>query len=279
MADTIFSQMLSRYPIATKDDLTNATHEVMQQITLAGLYRGGFFDQAAFYGGTCLRIFHGLQRFSEDMDFSLLQADENFTLENYFEQIITEFKAVGKDVEISRKAKSAQTNIESAFLKENTEIYDLKFTTEKRIKIKIEVDTQPPLDFATEYKLLLLPFSFMTRCYSLPDLYAGKMHAFLFRNWKTRVKGRDWYDFEFYVRNNIALNFNHLQKRVEQINNLTEKDFTLDIFKQMLKERIEKTNIEAVKNDVRPFLKNPQEMDIWSTAYFLQLADMIRFEK
>ncbi len=279
MADTIFSQMLSRYPIATKDDLTNATHEVMQQITLAGLYRGGFFDHVAFYGGTCLRIFHGLQRFSEDMDFSLLQADENFTLENYFEQIITEFKAVGKDVEISRKAKSAQTNIESAFLKENTEIYDLKFTTEKRIKIKIEVDTQPPLDFATEYKLLLLPFSFMTRCYSLPDLYAGKMHAFLFRNWKTRVKGRDWYDFEFYVRNNIALNFNHLQKRVEQINNLTEKDFTLDIFKQMLKERIEKTNIEAVKNDVRPFLKNPQEMDIWSTAYFLQLADMIRFEK
>ncbi len=279
MADTIFSQMLSRYPIATKDDLTNATHEVMQQITLAGLYRGGFFDQAAFYGGTCLRIFHGLQRFSEDMDFSLLQADENFTLENYFEQIITEFKAVGKDVEISRKAKSIQTNIESAFLKENTEIYDLKFTTEKRIKIKIEVDTQPPLDFATEYKLLLLPFSFMTRCYSLPDLYAGKMHAFLFRNWKTRVKGRDWYDFEFYIRNNIALNFNHLQKRAEQINKLTEKDFTPDIFKQMLKERIEKTNIEAVKNDVRPFLKNPQEMDIWSTAYFLQLADMIRFEK
>ncbi|HZH68871.1 MAG TPA: nucleotidyl transferase AbiEii/AbiGii toxin family protein [Flavobacteriaceae bacterium] len=279
MADTIFSQMLSRYPIATKDDLTNATHEVMQQITLAGLYRGGFFDHVAFYGGTCLRIFHGLQRFSEDMDFSLLQADENFTLENYFEQIITEFKAVGKDVEISRKAKSIQTNIESAFLKENTEIYDLKFTTEKRIKIKIEVDTQPPLDFATEYKLLLLPFSFMTRCYSLPDLYAGKMHAFLFRNWKTRVKGRDWYDFEFYIRNNIALNFNHLQKRAEQINKLTEKDFTPDIFKQMLKERIEKTNIEAVKNDVRPFLKNPQEMDIWSTAYFLQLADMIRFEK
>src|SRR5690554_2659462 len=279
MADTIFSQMLSRYPIATKDDLTNATHEVMQQITLAGLYRGGFFDHVAFYGGTCLRIFHGLQRFSEDMHFSLLQADENFTLENYFEQIITEFKAVGKDVEISRKAKSIQTNIESAFLKENTEIYDLKFTTEKRIKIKIEVDTQPPLDFATEYKLLLLPFSFMTRCYSLPDLYAGKMHAFLFRNWKTRVKGRDWYDFEFYIRNNIALNFNHLQKRAEQINKLTEKDFTPDIFKQMLKERIEKTNIEAVKNDVRPFLKNPQEMDIWSTAYFLQLADMIRFEK
>jgi len=279
MANSIFEDMLSHYPIATKDDLVNATHEVMQQITLAGLYRGGFFDRAAFYGGTCLRIFHESQRFSEDMDFSLLQADANFALENYFEPIIAEFKAVGKEIVINKKAKITQTNVESAFLKENTEIYDLQFTTGKRIKIKIEVDTQPPLDFATEYKLLLLPFSFMTRCYSLPDLYAGKMHAFLFRNWKNRVKGRDWYDFEFYVRNSISLNFTHLQRRVEQANNLRVKEFTSEIFKQMLKERIEKTDIEAVKNDVRPFLKNQQEMEIWSTEYFLQLADMVRLKK
>jgi len=277
MNTSIFENMLSHYPIVTKDDLNNATHEVMQQIVLASLYRSGFFDRAAFYGGTCLRIFYGLQRFSEDMDFSLLQSDENFALENYFDSIIAEFKALGKEIVINKKAKTAQTNVESAFLKENTEIYDLQFTTEKRIKIKIEVDTQPPSDFATEYKLLLLPFSFMTRCYSLPDLYAGKIHAFLFRNWKNRVKGRDWYDFEWYIRNNIALNFNHLQKRTEQINRLSEKEFTPEVFKKMLRERIEKTNIEAVKNDVRPFLKNPQEMEIWSTDYFLQLANMIRF--
>jgi len=276
--NSIFNQMLSRYQIATKDDLTNATHEVMQEIALAGLYRSGFFDRAAFYGGTCLRIFHGLPRFSEDLDFSLLQADENFSLENYFDAIITEFKALGKEIVINKKSKTAQTNVESAFLKENTEIYDLQFATEKRIKIKIEVDTQPPLDFSTEYKLLLLPFSFMTRCYSLPDLYAGKMHAFLFRNWQNRVKGRDWYDFEFYVRNNVVLNFNHLQKRAEQISNLSAKEFTPEIFKKMLKERIEKTNIETVKNDVRPFLKNPQEMEIWSTEYFLQLANMIQIK-
>ena len=279
MPNFIFDNMLSRYPIATKDDLSNATHEVMQQITLAGLYRGGFFDKAAFYGGTCLRIFYGMQRFSEDMDFSLLQSDEKFSLENYFEPIITEFKALGKEVIINKKAKTTQKNIESAFLKENTEIYNLQFTTEKRIKIKIEVDTQPPSDFATEYKLLLLPFSFMTRCYSLPDLYAGKMHALLFRNWKTRVKGRDWYDFEWYVRNNVTLNFNHLQKRAAQISGLSEQNFTLEVFKKMLKERIEKTNIETVKNDVRPFLKNLSEMDIWSTEYFLQLVDMINFRK
>jgi len=275
MENSVFDRMFSRYSPTTKVEKQNAIHEVMQEIALAGLYKSGFFNQAAFYGGTCLRIFHGLQRFSEDMDFSLLQPDENFSLENYFEPIISEFKALGKEIVINKKEKTAQTNVESAFLKENTAIYDLQFTTEKRIKIKIEVDTQPPPDFTTEYKLLLLPFSFMTRCYSLSDLYAGKMHAFLFRNWKNRVKGRDWYDFEWYVRNNIALNFNHLQKRTEQINALSEKEFSLDIFKNMLKERIEKTNIEAVKNDVRPFLKNPQEMEIWSSDYFLQLANRI----
>ncbi|MCL2040493.1 MAG: nucleotidyl transferase AbiEii/AbiGii toxin family protein [Bacteroidales bacterium] len=276
MEDSVFDKMFSRYSPITKVEKQNAIHEVMQEITLAGLYKSGFFAKAAFYGGTCLRIFYGLQRFSEDMDFSLLQPDENFTLEDYFEPITAEFKALGKDIVISKKTKTTQGNVESAFLKENTEIYDLQFMTEKRIKIKIEVDTQPPSGFATEYKLLLLPFSFMTRCYTLSDLYAGKMHAFLFRNWQNRVKGRDWYDFEWYVRNNISLNFNHLQTRAEQINALPEAEFTIDFFKKMLKERIEKTNIEAVKNDVRPFLKNPQEMEIWSTAYFLQLADMIK---
>jgi len=276
MENSVFDSMFSRYSPLTKAEKQNAIHEVMQEITLAGLYKSGFFNKAAFYGGTCLRIFYGLQRFSEDLDFSLLQADEKFALENYFEPIIAEFKALGKEVVINKKTKTKQTNVESAFLKDNTAIYDLQFTTEKRIKIKIEVDTQPPPCFTTEYKLLLLPFSFMVRCYSLPDLYAGKMHAFLFRNWQNRVKGRDWYDFEWYVRNNIALSFSHLQKRAEQINSLNEKVFTPEFFKKTLKERIEKTAIETVKNDVRPFLKTPQEMEIWSTGYFLQLADRIQ---
>ena len=276
MENNIFDEMLLRYSPTTKAEKQNAIHEIIQEITLAGLYRGGFFDKAAFYGGTCLRIFYGMQRFSEDMDFSLLQADESFRLENYFDAIISEFQAIGRNITITKKEKRTQTNVESAFLKDSTEVYNLSFSTEKQIKIKIEVDTQPPAGFASEYKLLMLPFSFMVRCYTLPDLYAGKMHALLFRNWKTRVKGRDWYDFEWYVRNNVALNFNHLQKRVEQINNLSEQDFTLDIFKKMLKERIEKTNIEMVKNDVGPFLKNQSEMEIWSKDYFLQLIDRIK---
>jgi hypothetical protein len=157
--------MLSRYELRTDDDYINAQHEVMQQVTLAGLYRGGFFNKAAFYGGTCLRIFYGLQRFSEYMDFSLIQSDADFKLEAYFEPIKIEFNALGREVVISRKEKKNQTNIESAFLKDDTAIYNVQFRTERNIKIKIEVDINPPMGFTTEHKFLLLPFSFMARCY------------------------------------------------------------------------------------------------------------------
>jgi predicted nucleotidyltransferase component of viral defense system len=273
----LFEQMMSRYEIQTNNDYTNALHEVMQQIALAGLYRSGFFDKAAFYGGTCLRIFHGVQRFSEDMDFSLLQPDESFMLENYFESIIGEFKALGRNVVINRKIKKNESNVESAFLKDDTAIYNLLFTTEHAIKIKIEVDINPPLGFSTEPKLLLLPYSFMTRCYTLPDLYAGKMHALLFRNWKNRVKGRDWYDFEWYVRNNIVLDFKHLSERTYQFGSMKDGELSQESFKVLLKEKISHTNIDLVKADVRPFIRNPQEMDIWSVDYFIQLVDMIRF--
>ena len=276
--NSIFDQMLSRYEIKTNEDKHNAIHEVMQQVTLSAMYRAGFFNKAAFYGGTCLRIFHELARFSEDMDFSLLEKDENFTLENYFDAIHSEFKALGREVNIIRKIKKHTTQIESAFLKDNTEIYNVEFQTERAVKIKIEVDKNPPLNFKTEYKLLLLPYSFMTRCFNLPGLYAGKMHALLFRNWKNRVKGRDWYDFEWYVRKGCSIDFEHLVDRSVQCGYAGTQKFTKEMCVDLLKERIENTNIEMVKTDVRPFIKNTKELDIWSTDYFLQLTDMIKFE-
>lgn len=270
----VFEQMLSRYEIKTREQKRNATHEVMQEITLAGLYRGGFFDKAAFYGGTCLRIFHELPRFSEDMDFSLIAKDETFDLESYFPSVVEEFKAAGRDIVITRKEKKKETKVESAFLKDDTAIYDVKFKTEKDLKIKIEVDIDPPLGFTTEQKLSLVPFSFMTRCFTLPDLYAGKMHALLFRNWKTRVKGRDWYDFEWYVRHHIQLDFAHLQVRSKEFNNM---DMDKETFTAMLKERLSSTDITMVKRDVLPFIHDSKELDIWSNDYFLQLADRIKF--
>lgn len=275
MRNEIYDSMLSAYDLSTEQNKRNAVFEVNQQVILAGLYNGGFFDKAAFYGGTCLRILHGLQRFSEDLDFSLLTTDDKFDFTSYFQPVIDAFAIVGRQVEIKRKEKKGFGKVESAFLKDNTDVYDVSFRTDKSIKIKIEVDTQPPLKFRTEQRLLLQPHSFMVRCLVLPDLFAGKMHALVYRAWKSRVKGRDWYDFEWYIRHNVPLDFTHLAERARQFNH---EEIDKDTFMIRLKERLASANINQVKSDVLPFIKNPQELDIWSNNYFVQLADMIRYE-
>ena len=273
--NNLFEQMLSRYPRTNSAEERNAQYEVLQQVVLAGLYRAGFFRHAAFYGGTCLRIFHGLNRFSEDMDFSLLRPDEAFRIEDYFGEIQSLCEAMGRSVEITKKDKKGFSHVESAFLKDTTDVYNVAFQTEKSIRVKIEVDTCPPLLFRTEQKLLMNPFSFMTNCMTLSDLYAGKMHALVFRNWKTRVKGRDWYDFEWYVRNGVRLDWSHLHERICQFNG---EDMSWEQFLSLLRERLSTADIQQVRADVAPFIIHPQEMDIWSKDYFLQLADMVQFE-
>lgn len=271
----IFNQMMALHKREGDEGEKNALYEVMQQIVLSGLYRGGFFNEAAFYGGTCLRIFYGLRRYSEDMDFSLLTKNPDFSLEKYFPAIIEEARLLGRKIAITKKDKRNFSRVESAFLKDNTDVYNLSFATDKTLKIKIEVDIDPPLGFRTEQKLLMLPFSFNTRCMIPSDLYAGKMHALIFRQWKNRIKGRDWYDFEWYVRNRIPLDFAHLKERAKEFNGI---EFTKEDFIKMLKERFSKADIKQVKADVLPFVENIHELDIWSNDYFVQLCDMIVFE-
>lgn len=272
----MFDEMLAAYAPKSQQEQLNALHEVMQQITLAGLARGGFMEKAAFYGGTCLRIFHGLGRFSEDMDFSLLTPDPAFRLEPYFDAVAEEFAIMGQKVTLTAKKKTKQSAVQSAFLKSETAQYDLQLERGRAIKIKIEVDTDPPPGFSTEQKLLLQPYSFFTRCYSLPCLFAGKMHALLFRAWKNRVKGRDWYDFEWYVRKGIPMNWAHFCERARAFN-VCEK-MTPERFRDLLRERLTSVPIEQVKSDVFPFVRHPEELDIWSPDYFLQLAERLKTE-
>ena len=272
----LYRRMLDAYDRSTTAAEHNAICEVYQQIVLSALSQSGFFNIAAFYGGTCLRIFHGLQRFSEDMDFTLLAPAPHFDLSDYFRPIVDEFAYIGRKVELRKKVKTNPGRVETAFLRDNTDAGDLTFQTTRTIKIKIEVDTCPPLDFHTEYKLLMMPHSFMTRCLTLPDLFAGKMHALVFRNWKSRVKGRDWYDFEWYVRNRIPLHFKHLQARIREFNGI---DVTPEQFLDRLRKRLATTDIRLVKQDVLPFVQHPDELQIWSNDYFLQLVELMQVEE
>jgi len=272
---TIYDQMVAAYKEQRGTATSNVEQEVMQRIALAGLHRGGFFQHAAFYGGTCLRLFHNLPRYSEDMDFSLIEKRDDIHIENYFPAIIEEFRLAGHEVDIVKKDKKIFGRVESAFLKENTEVYDIKFQTKKTVKVKIELDTDPPLAFDTEQLALQQPYSFMTRCFTLPDLFAGKMHALVYRAWQRRVKGRDWYDFEWYVRWNVPLNFIHLQERIREFSG---EEASKESFMSQLREKLATTDIERVKEDVIGFVDHPHELDIWSNDYFLQLADRIVFK-
>ncbi len=284
----LIHQMLSRYTLQTQDDYTRAFREIMQEIALAGLYRAGFFKKAAFYGGTCLRIFHGLDRFSEDMDFSLLRPDAGFSFAPYLDAVRQEFASHGIEIAIQVKQKSKTSQIESAFLKNNTSIYDFVLDGDmlpmhpgkpSQIKIKFEADTDPPGDFSTENKLLLLPFSFYVSCYSLPYLFAGKMHALLFRKWKTRVKGRDWYDLEWYVRQGIPVNINHLSKRIRQSGELKDQRIDAPVLFRLLQERIPSLNVAQAVSDIQPFIKDKAKLDIWSEDYFLDLITHLKVQE
>lgn len=271
----MLEQMLSRYVQDTEQQKQHALREVMQEIALAGLYRSDFFEQAAFYGGTCLRIFYGLPRYSEDLDFSLLHPQVDFSLAPYFSAIESEFLALGIPVTIVHKRKTAKTAIESAFLKNDTKLVELSFQ-QVNVKIKFEVDTCPPLCFKTEEKLLIEPFSFYVKCFSLPDLYAGKMHALLFRQWKNRVKGRDWFDFEWYVRHGSKLNLAHFNERAIQSGDIKEAIDQIG-FMDLLYKRIESVNFSNARLDAERFIDDTRALDIWSTDYFQQLSGRIRF--
>ncbi len=276
---TIVEQLLEKYSSATAEEQNQALREVMQQITLAALNRTGFFEHAAFYGGTCLRIFYDLPRFSEDLDFSLLRVEPNFSLQPSLQAIKDEFTALGLDIDIATKDKTTNSQIESAFLKNNTPVFQLALRSERKLKIKLEVDTQPPLGFSTEEKLLLSPFSFYVKCFSLPDLFAGKMHALLFRKWKNRVKGRDWYDFEWYIRNGVTLNLSHFSERGYQSGNLPDHNLSPAGFRELLRTRITGLDINQAKVDIQKFVNNPQGLEIWSQEYFLQLSQMLKFKE
>jgi len=273
-----FDEMLARYDCRNTDDTLNAIREIMQQITLSALAESGFFEKAVFYGGTCLRIFHGLQRFSEDMDFSLQENTRNFDPTPYLHAIKTTFASLGQSVDVTPKKKTKLSAIQSAFLKSDTAQYDLKLERGRLITIKLEIDTAPPLCFETEQKLLLHPRAFFSSCMTLPCLFAGKMHALLFRNWKNRVKGRDWYDFAWYIRQGIPLNFSHFLTRAKQFQSLSYNSLSPQQFQELLYAKIKTLDLESAKFDVLPFISDARELDIWSVEYFLQLAHMMKIQ-
>jgi predicted nucleotidyltransferase component of viral defense system len=282
----MMKEWIAEYNPKNEEETLAAMREIMQEIALAALSRTDFFKKAAFYGGTALRIFHGLNRYSEDLDFSLLETDPSFSLTPYFSAITDEFEALGIRVSIREKDKRIKTPIESAFLKSETLWQELVLedvvvqhgiSSNKSIKIKIEIDRVPPLGFDTEEKLLVRPFSFYVNCFSLSSLFAGKLHALLFRNWKNRVKGRDWYDMEWYIQKGITMNISHFLMRASETNDWQEASISKEQILDLLKDKINSVSFNAVKDDVRKFIRNDEQLKIWNAKYFYDLVEKMKF--
>lgn len=277
----MIKEWLDTYKPGNKDEATQALREIMQEIALAGLHRAGFFEKAAFYGGTALRIFYGLNRYSEYLDFSLIEVNPLFSLNKYLDAVIAEFESLGMQVSVREKQKTNQTNIESAFLKSETIWKELilediipqnGLDQKANILIKLEVDREPPLGFETEERLLLKPFSFYVKCFTTADLFAGKMHALLFRKWGTNVKGRDWYDMEWYVKKGIPLNLNHFMLRALDSGHWQQETITEEEFRELLSIRIDTVDMNRIKADIRRFIPDQKILDIWSAQYFHDLV-------
>jgi predicted nucleotidyltransferase component of viral defense system len=284
----MMKEWIAEYNPQNEEETLAAMREIMQEIALAALSRTDFYKKAAFYGGTALRIFHGLDRYSEDLDFSLLETDPKFSLTPYFSAITDEFEALGIRVSIREKDKRIKTPIESAFLKSETIWQELVLedivkqhgiSSNKSIKIKIEIDRVPPLGFETEEKLLVRPFSFYVNCFSLPSLFAGKLHALLFRKWKNRVKGRDWYDMEWYIRKGVPLNIPHFLLRARETKDWNEETINKEQVLELLKDKIHSVSFDSVKDDVRKFIRNDEQLAIWNADYFNDLIEKMKFRE
>ena len=285
--NSALESMIAKYNPKNNLERENAIKEIIQEIALAGLSRGGFFEKAAFYGGTCLRIFYGLDRFSEDLDFALVKKDEGFKLDDYFPRLKREFLSYGIDLNIELKKKSNASLVQSAFLKGNSLMFMMTFfpknedakyiLSNQKIKIKFEIDMDNPQGGITEYKYRMFPSPYEIQVFDEETLFAGKIHAILCREYKNHVKGRDYYDYLFYIGKKVPFNMKYLENKLKNTGKIAmDEILSLDRVKEFLRDRFEKVNYNQAIEDVRNFIVQKESLNLWKKEFFLSTLDSLR---
>lgn len=279
-------QLLGRYSAARAEDYDRALREIMQQVILLGLWRSRFFEHAAFYGGTALRLVHGLDRFSEDLDFSLLEPGGSFDLGSYRTSTVRELAAHGIEADAGLEEKPGESSIKRMFLSSNArttlaaadapQSVISSLPRERLLMVRLEVDLLPAPGFSTAPGYLLIPLPFQARCYSLPDLHACKMHAVLCRRWRNRVKGRDWFDMVWFAANHPELRIAHLEQKMKQSGDLgPEETLTESVLRSKIDEAISKLDVNAARREVEPFVRDHTSLRVWSRDFFRAVAARI----
>lgn len=268
----IIQQKLEEYNAQSKEEELNALKEITQEVALYSLYKVGFFNEACFIGGTALRILHGLDRFSEDLDFSLIKPSTGFSLDTYLKKSLQEMNAYGYELSIDEKD-LGDKNVQSRFLKDDSikSVLTFKHAQDLRskIKIKIEIDTNPPKGAILKAQYVDFPIDFQVQSHDLPGLMSGKLHALLCRPF---IKGRDWYDFTWYVSKGITPNYVQLTNALFQLGPWKGQDIKVDesFLRKELKKRIETLKWPEVASDVRKFLRpvKAETLNLWNEDFF-----------
>src|SRR5574344_1053478 len=285
---TIIKEMVKNYQITDVNKAMNAIKEVAQEITLYALSNSDFFSHVAFYGGTALRIFYHLPRFSEDLDFSLKEKDSTFSFDKYKKIIDITFTSLDFGFKVFNKEKTAIANTRTFYLEGNkhdlcvdigiSDEITFHIQKEEVIKIKIEIDINPPAKANYVDAFLELPETFKITMYDEPSMFAAKIHALLFRKRKTlnRIKGRDLYDFAFYAKRKTFINLEHLEARIIE-SNYEYKGSILSIekVKELLINKFKVIDYSDAQEDVKRFIDNENEIKYWGESYFLNLIDYL----
>ncbi len=279
MSLDIIKQRLATYQSLTPLEEEQALKEITQEVILMALSRQDFFSKAEFHGGTALRILYGLQRFSEDLDFALLKPDTNFSLTPYLNNLSDELRAFGYEFEIKDRSKASNV-VKKAFLKDDSIgkiILLMKTGISKKLTIKIEIDTNPPLGADTEIKYLDFPAPFGIKTKDSPSSFSGKMHALLCRNY---IKGRDWYDFIWYVSRKTPMNFALLENALKQNGPWKNQPLTINAnwLAEALNNKINYIDWQVAKQDIAVFIKPHEQasLDIWGKDFFLSETDKMK---
>ena len=274
----LLRQRLKRHPATNAVQEEQVLKEMLQELALYALWRGGFFEVAAFQGGTSLRILHGLPRFSEDLDFILLEADPAFRWSPYFESLAGVLEQFGVRCELSERGQMDKA-VREAMLKDNSlgRQLDLSFldaASPRKLKVKLEIDTHPPAGTGTTWHYLDFPVDFEVCAQDLPSNYALKLHALLCRPY---VKGRDWFDFAWYCKQETRPNLPHLAHALNQAGPWKGRDAQVDArwLEGALAAKIEAIDWPSAAQDVSPFLPGPEQasLSLWNERFF---ADKVR---
>ena len=268
----LIQRRLEKYNPSGQEEELNALKEITQEVALYSLYKAGFFQNACFLGGTSLRILHGLDRFSEDLDFSLWKKDQEFSLDNYLDKAMVYMNAYGYDLSFDKKDLSDKA-VQSRFIKDDSIKNVLTFKhiqdTRSKIKIKIEIDTNPPFGADKTAENVNFPMDFPVAAYDLKSCMSGKIHALLCRPY---VKGRDWYDLLWYISESVSPNLVFLKNALFQMGPWKGIEIELNekFIKDKLQEKIQSLDWNDIKFDVRKFLKpeKAETLELWSTEFF-----------